>query len=451
MIRIIFSLLIFSFSFFPALASGQTTDELRDLIKQQAEKIKQLEERIKKLEDKSYFKRLPNDEKIVVLAPPQDKKTKIPKDEPKNKKSKKDKSPISLYGLTLHGRLQLDGAAFQASENKDGFKRDFNSDLAFRRVRLDVYGRLSDDLRYQVRLDFANPDKIIFDDSYIQYEGWKLAKITLGEQKVYSALDVTTGDHNVAFMERASPTIAFIGGAGGKLGLSSFSNGKDWSVHLGIMTDSVNKRGTGRGGWGLNSRFSYSPVVGEHKILHVGADFYYRIETDGLLRFSERPEMAVDNSRLADTGPITARKYTVAGLEAAGIWGPFSIQSEYHRADVWGNAAQRHQFWGAYVAASYFLTGENIPFQSFRGGFGRPLPLNPLNEGGFGALQMTARYSYLDLEDKGIGNRMKTYTLGLNWLLTSHSKLLFNYIHFDVDGGLEEKGNIFGMRMQADW
>lgn len=442
MTRILFSFLLLLSFCTPFQSHAQTSNELLDLIKQQAAKIKQLEKRLERLEGKTPFKTLPENEKIaVVKAKPEDKKP----------KTKKDKSPIGLYGLVLHGRLQLDSVAFNAKKNKDGFKRDFNSGLAFRRVRLDVYGRLSDDLRYQVRVDFANPGRIIFDDSYVQYEGWSVAKITLGEQKIFNALDVSTGDHNVVFMERAMPTIAFIGGAGGKLGLSTFSNGEDWSVQLGIMTDSANKRTAGKGGWGLNSRFTYSPVIGDGKILHVGADFYYRIETDGILRFSERPEIAVDNTRLVDTGPIAAREYSVAGVEAAGIWGPFSIQSEYHRADVWGSEAERHSFWGAYVAASYFLTGEDTPFQSFRGGFARPLPLNPISEGGMGAVQMTARYSYLDLQDKAIGNRMRTYTLGLNWLLTSHSKLVFNYIHFDVDGGLEDKGNAFGMRMQTDW
>ncbi|MCG8634202.1 MAG: hypothetical protein MI863_10265, partial [Desulfobacterales bacterium] len=61
-------------------------------------------------------------------------------------------------------------------------------------------------------------------------------------------------------------------------------------------------------------------------------------------------------------------------------------------------------------------------------------PDNPVSEGGFGAWEVSARYSVLNLTDDDVyGGDLKDITLGLNWYLENNLKIVFNYVHFDAD------------------
>ena len=89
-------------------------------------------------------------------------------------------------------------------------------------------------------------------------------------------------------------------------------------------------------------------------------------------------------------------------------------------------------------------------------------PTNPFDpaQGKWGAWEVAARYSYLDLNDgsHGLkGGRQQDITLGINWHLYSNVKLMTNYVHAIVmDTGAKngsERGhaNIFQMRAQIEF
>jgi phosphate-selective porin OprO/OprP len=72
------------------------------------------------------------------------------------------------------------------------------------------------------------------------------------------------------------------------------------------------------------------------------------------------------------------------------------------------------------------LTGESRPYAA--GNVANPKPKH-----GYGAVELLARYSRLELEDGGIdGGRQHDTTLGVNWYLTSHFKLQANYVRADA-------------------
>ena len=84
--------------------------------------------------------------------------------------------------------------------------------------------------------------------------------------------------------------------------------------------------------------------------------------------------------------------------------------------------------------AGFFLTGESLGYDRETGTFGRVIPCSNARwrRGcgleGLGAWQVVARYSYLDLNDKGIeGGRVHDLTLGLNWFLNPNAKIMWNY------------------------
>ncbi len=71
------------------------------------------------------------------------------------------------------------------------------------------------------------------------------------------------------------------------------------------------------------------------------------------------------------------------------------------------------------------------PYNRTAGVLGRVKPLQNFKPGeGWGAWELAARYSYIDLNDNPInGGRLGTITGGINWYLNPNTKFQFNYVH----------------------
>ena len=125
------------------------------------------------------------------------------------------------------------------------------------------------------------------------------------------------------------------------------------------------------------------------------------------------------------------------------MWGPWSVQGEYAQLQADINerfVGEDPTYWGCYVAASWFLTGETRPYKF--GEFTRQKVLNPVFEGGHGAWQLLARYDVLSLTDNAetivlctTCGQQNTWQLGVNWWLNDHTRVMFNYGQSAIDGG----------------
>ncbi|MGH8579986.1 MAG: OprO/OprP family phosphate-selective porin [Gammaproteobacteria bacterium] len=138
------------------------------------------------------------------------------------------------------------------------------------------------------------------------------------------------------------------------------------------------------------------------------------------------------SGRLVDTGniPGDVNYFTLFGGELAGIYGPFSVQSEYIRADVDRETGGDPGFNGYYGYASWFLTGESRNYKADKGVFDI-LPLKPfsLKTGGWGAWEVAVRYSNLDLNDEGVrGGEIDDLSFALNWYPNPYVRLMANYV-----------------------
>jgi phosphate-selective porin OprO/OprP len=176
-------------------------------------------------------------------------------------------------------------------------------------------------------------------------------------------------------------------------------------------------------------------------------------------RFRTRSELRSD-SRWLDTGPIPfAQWYEILGLESIVNVGPLQIVGEYQTTWLQRDIGTDVFFHGAYIYASYFLTGEFVPYDRETGTIDRVEPYENffLVErcrggvgGGWGAWQVAVRYSYLDLTDQDIAGGVEhNVTLGLNWHWTAYSKLQFNAVFGRIDehrpaGGFTE-GDFVGL------
>jgi phosphate-selective porin OprO/OprP len=207
----------------------------------------------------------------------------------------------------------------------------------------------------------------------------------------------------------------------------------------------------------------YDEATGGRGLLHLGAAYSYRNIADGSVTYARKPEADL-GSNLLTTGAITAvTDVQLAGLEAALVYGPFRIQSEYMQAYVTRRGFASPQFDGAYFEATYFLTGEQRKYNRKYGTFSdRVVPFENFFRvrdcdgnvrTGKGAWQVAYRCSYLDLDGAGFnGGNATNHTFGLNWYLNPYTRLMFNYINSNLrEGGTTGEMNIAATRFQIDF
>ena len=122
--------------------------------------------------------------------------------------------------------------------------------------------------------------------------------------------------------------------------------------------------------------------------------------------------------------------------------GPFGLLGEYvisrNEVNRAGTVATlEHHAWQG--EGSFFLTGEKNSFRS-------PFPKKPfdLTEGGFGAVELVARYGELDLDDASFPtyaslttsvSKAKAWGVGVNWHFTRAVKVMVDYEHTTFTGG----------------
>lgn len=193
------------------------------------------------------------------------------------------------------------------------------------------------------------------------------------------------------------------------------------------------------------------------------------------------------------------------GAELALVKGPLSIQAEYlgahydrdagalqraNLAGVYAPGGSSLTFGGFYAFGSWFLTGESraasYSVKDSTGSNFRQIPIkHPLSAGGWGAVELLARYSSVDLNNGSnigsryanilafapnaatrtsianagvLGGQQSDVTLGVNWYLDPGFRLMANFVHvtnltapYDRPYLNGAHPNSFLMRAQVDW
>jgi len=107
-------------------------------------------------------------------------------------------------------------------------------------------------------------------------------------------------------------------------------------------------------------------------------------------------------------------------------------------------------FDGWYLQGSWFINGGQRNYDSKEGSFDRVKP-----QGDYGDWEIAARYSTLDLEEEPItGGEEKNWTLGLNWYVDEHTRLMTNYVTAQADpnrSGDSESLKAWMFRFQFAW
>jgi phosphate-selective porin OprO/OprP len=237
---------------------------------------------------------------------------------------------------------------------------------------------------------------------------------------------------------------------------------------------------------GAVQRATYQILQSDRYSLHIGGNAAELLKppTSGaggfrvLPALSDRPELRIDTSTILGTGtlgtitnPVTGAH--VLGAELAGGFGPIFGQAEYFHYAVDRSGLSTARFDGGYAQASYTLTGEHRKYNPTTGAYSgispdHPFSLTHFTEGAWGAVELGARYSIVDLNSNYVagaptgagtnaiaGGEQQIITLGANWYVNNNIRFMLNYLHGWIgkhnSGSLAATGVPTGAGIGADF
>jgi len=402
-----------------------------------------------------------------------------------------------LPNVTVNGVFQADAGAFnQTDESREVYGR-VEGGADFRRARLSAKGAVSDRMDYFMQMDFGFFGRPTFTDVWADFkEVGSLGTVRVGQWKQPFSLEVVSSFRYTTFMERSSLFQAFTPFRHIGVGFYNHSDDLDWTWAASYFRtgqdqfgDSLSTDG-GNGAAGRLTHLLWCDGPKGEDYFHVGAGYFLNAPPNGRVRYRSIPELFVGEFVVpaggpigtsgqpvpdvangtpffVDTGTISDASLTQTfGAEALWVRGPLSWQSEAMGSFVDTSTRGNAFLNGAYSQVGWFLTGEHRPYDRKAGAIDRVMPFNSVARcgGGWGAWEVAARWSYLDVTDQQIqGGLMQNMTTGLNWYVNPYCKCVFNYVHSWDDARPTRNGAIlsndfvssqtdaFGIRCQLDF
>ncbi len=345
------------------------------------------------------------------------------------------------WSIRFGGRVHLDATIVDDDVTQIG------NGTEIRRLWWDVSGKVAGDWDYKLQLGFEN-NAVRIKDAFV---ATKVGGVTLtfGNHKEPYSLEELTGSNYITFVERGLPNVF---APSRNLGVSAGVSGANWGATAGFFTDGINNGGLNNSttDWATTARVHYAPMASATQAIHLGVAGSYRGVEDGSTTYNSRPEFN-DGRGILTTGAIAnVDKVSQVGPEAAFVFGPVSLQAEYHWATVERSTGLADaDLEGGYVFASWFVTGESRPYDASKGTFGRVKTEN--------GVELAARYSRVDLSDVGAAastGEEENITLGGNYYFNSNVRAMLNFVHADIDrpvGGVDETVEAVVTRLQLDF
>lgn len=328
-------------------------------------------------------------------------------------------------------RLYIDMGGYWGSERGNSF----SNGASINEARLALNFTYSKDWISQIDVSFyGNATEL--KDIWIGYTGFKDSLIRVGHFKGPYGLENLISSRFISFMERPMVSQAFKPGR--NIGLAYSRWGKHWQGTVNVFNQGAGDVDTDGEdmGYGYGARFSVTPVLTERSVVHLGLSGVVKTPkaaSGDTVSLKASNEGTQDLAKILTTKKISnLDKTQVLGLEAAAKHGPFYVQAEYAKDDVKRTGGKPEPtFSGWYAHVAYFLTDDSRPYEPQSGEFDRVIP-----KGKWGAVEVLARYSTLDLNDlaAGIkGGSAKVTSLGLNWYVNYNSRIMFDLARVQTD------------------
>ena len=406
--------------------------------------------------------------------------------------------------IKLRGLLQADYRSFQAGAidvrnrsnqragnlDANGF-HDANDTALLRRVRPTIEGTVLGKYDFRFTPDFGNGGSQVV-DAYLDARLSPAFKIRAGKYKPFVGLERLQGGGDIKFVERSYVTNAILPNR--DVGVSVYGDifedklNYAFGLNNGVVDGGNNSSGSEfDSNKEFTARLFANPFRDETNALS-GLGFgiagtFTNIDGERNLNFTDTSTADATRNGLPSyvtNGQQAFFRYNGATVadgtririapQANYYYGPFGLITEYARvsqdvslssggsASGGGagtntvitpntNKTLSHDAWQ--IAASYLITGEDASFKGVK-----PKQDFDPDKGGWGAWELVARYSELNLDDDTFQDKAgtsfstntyadlstsaksaKSWTAGVNWYLNQNAKIALNYEHTKFDGG----------------
>ncbi len=379
-------------------------------------------------------------------------------------KAKKDDKPVfnifwkdapyfetedKAFSFEIHGRMHADFGFIKEDDEIAKISTTKLEDYGeVRAARIGVKGTIYEQFYFQADYELSD-GKVTLRENLFGIKKLPMNGVfQVGYYKEPFGLEQLTSDNYLTFMERGTVSGALTPSY--SLGLSYYAatDDKKFSLALGFFREKSDAASAGQsfgdsGSYAFTTRAVALPFFENDgkELVHLGIAYSYRNPYKDTKTYGSRPESHGVPFNFSTVTVPDVEDVHMLGLEAALVFGPFSLQSEliYSWLRAEGGQSWGHEhFWGYYVYGSFFLTGESRKYNAGAnaGLFGNVKPLNNFlsKDGGMGAFEFAVRYSKLDLnEDVFYGGRLDDITIGFNWYWNPNMRMMLEYVYTRID------------------
>lgn len=289
--------------------------------------------------------------------------------------------------------------------------------------------------------DQDDSDDFTLFDLRLDIPVWEKTAFSIGKQKEPISMERLMPMTNLPMQERAAVSDALLPSRNVGAVFSGSLLGDRATVAGGVFNNWLDKdqpNSPGDNSSQLVGRVTWVPLVSgnEHSLLHLGAGARYsNAKESGTLGTGPEFNSAPD---FVESGLLDVEGIDTWSLEASLRSGPFWLHSEYLRMELESDGYNDPVLDGYHLTASWILTGEVRPY-NWRTGLFSGIPIAAtVDQNGWGAWEVGARYSHLDLSEApyaepGDGGLMDIWSLGLNWWLSPYFNVNLNYRYIKLD------------------
>jgi phosphate-selective porin OprO/OprP len=453
----------------PCAAQTRATPPVAQQIDQLQQQIQALQQQLQELQKQvNASQKAPSAAAPPPAAPPSTALESAPRVTQSKTNRFGIESADGQYSIALTGRLHLDAGDYIRvhPDSRAAPVSNLSSGFNARRARIGVTGKAFGDWTYTFIYDAGNSNDATprgIEYAQINYRGFKNTVLDFGYSETPFTLDTATNTNDLMFMERSTPTF-----------IATTFNTDDFRSNVGVryFTDrywlGAYFTGPQQGQshaqtaeqFGAFQRGTYQVLSAPDYSLHlgIGVDELLKVPNTGIntansITLNDTPELRIDSTPILDTGPLGSIANPVTGgtvynFETAAGYKNFFWQGEYFHYALDRRGLPQANFDGGYGQVGWTLTGESRKYIPETGAYSAIIPDHPfsLSEGGWGAWELGARISYIDLNDNftaGLpltsqpgavsGGKQTSFTLGLNWYVNSNMRFMLNYVHADID------------------